>query len=220
MSFAYIGCRTTKERNAHGKGLKVFWIDDLSGEWTEIQLLDKLVNPCYLAFDQNGEYLYTVHGDNSEVSSFQIDAETKKLTYLGSCQSGGINPVFLSIDRTNRYCFVANLQDGNVSTLVRNPDGTLSDPIHGATIPGIENGTVSHPHQCLPDQHGNYLFVPAQGRKNGFGQINVFRIQKDGSCPHHKSIVGRLVHERNCLCRLPNDSRAWSPWQRDQSLPN
>lgn len=33
MSYAYVGCRTTKERNARGKGLKVFEINDKTGDW-------------------------------------------------------------------------------------------------------------------------------------------------------------------------------------------
>ena len=37
MSYAYVGCRTTKERNARGKGLKVFEINDKTGDWNLIQ---------------------------------------------------------------------------------------------------------------------------------------------------------------------------------------
>lgn len=32
MSYAYVGCRTTRERNARGKGLKVYEISEATGE--------------------------------------------------------------------------------------------------------------------------------------------------------------------------------------------
>ena len=35
--YAYVGCRTTKERNARGKGLKTYEISESTGEWKELQ---------------------------------------------------------------------------------------------------------------------------------------------------------------------------------------
>lgn len=60
---AYVGCRTTKERNARGKGLKVYEINSETKEWRELQLVSELVNPSYMCFDNDEEYLYTVHGE-------------------------------------------------------------------------------------------------------------------------------------------------------------
>lgn len=40
MSYAYVGCRTTRERNARGKGLKAYEISEATGEWKEIQCLE------------------------------------------------------------------------------------------------------------------------------------------------------------------------------------
>ena len=37
MSYAYVGCRSTRERNARGKGLKVYEISETTGDWKEIQ---------------------------------------------------------------------------------------------------------------------------------------------------------------------------------------
>src|SRR5687768_3250807 len=48
--FAYVGSRTTKERNARGEGINVYRVDPAAGTWTHVQLLKDLVNPSYLAF--------------------------------------------------------------------------------------------------------------------------------------------------------------------------
>jgi 6-phosphogluconolactonase len=42
---AYVGCRTTKERNARGEGIGVFRMDQPTGASTPIQLLKDIVNP-------------------------------------------------------------------------------------------------------------------------------------------------------------------------------
>ncbi|GGE42215.1 hypothetical protein GCM10011391_21260 [Pullulanibacillus camelliae] len=180
MSYAYVGCRTTKERHARGKGLKVYKIEEKSGEWQEIQLIE-LENPSYLAFDRNKEYLYTVHGDKTEVSAFKIDSATGKLHYLNTAYAGGKNPVYLTIDKTNSYCFVATLQGGKVATLKRGSDGRLSDPVHEVHIPGLEEGNISYPHQCILSQSMDYLLVPAQGRDQGYGQVNVYKVEESGA---------------------------------------
>ena len=72
MSYAYVGCRTTKERNARGKGLKVFEICEQTGDWKEIQCLKTEGNPSYQTMDLEEKYLYSVHGDITKVSSYKI----------------------------------------------------------------------------------------------------------------------------------------------------
>ena len=46
MSYAYVGCRTTRERNARGKGLKAYEISEATGEWKEIQCLETQMLFC------------------------------------------------------------------------------------------------------------------------------------------------------------------------------
>ena len=92
MSYAYVGCRTTRERNARGKGLKVYEISEATGEWKEIQCLETLPNPSYQAMDLEEKYLYSVHGDNTQVSSYKIEADGT-LSALNTIEIGGKNPV-------------------------------------------------------------------------------------------------------------------------------
>lgn len=106
MSYAYVGCRTTRERNARGKGLKAYEISEATGEWKEIQCLETLPNPSYQAMDLEEKYLYSVHGDNTQVSSYKIEADGT-LSALNTIEIGGKNPVFITPDRTNRYMVVA-----------------------------------------------------------------------------------------------------------------
>src|SRR5690349_6068538 len=37
--FVYVGCRTTRERNARGDGINVYRMDAASGSWEHVQLV-------------------------------------------------------------------------------------------------------------------------------------------------------------------------------------
>lgn len=204
MSIAYVGCRTTKERNARGKGISVYKINDATGEWKLVQTAESKDNPSWLGFDHTGEYLYTVHGDFYEVSSYKVD-KTGKLSYMGTSASGGKNPVFLMPDKTNRFVYVATLQGGAVSVLERKEDGSLSDPVFQAHLEGLTKEGLSHAHQCQLDRTGNWLLVPTQGRKKGYGAVFVFKTFEDGSLKQVQRFdIGDDQEPRHLVCSIDN----------------
>ena len=128
-SFAYVGARTTKERNARGNGLNVYRVPGTgSGAWEHVQLVDGLVNPSFLSFDRTRLFLYVVHGDLSDISSFAIDAISGRLTPLNRQSTEGKNPVHLAFDPTNRFVVVANHITSTLGLLPRHGDG---NPGHG-----------------------------------------------------------------------------------------
>lgn len=169
MKYAYVGCRTTKERNARGEGLKVYQILP-GGEWKQLQCLYTEPNPSFQTLDREGKYLYSVHGDITKVSSYRI-LEDHTLKHLNTIDVGGKNPVDITVDRDNRHVIVATLQGGAIYTIRRCADGSLGELISKFCYEGKEEGKVSTIHQCIWDQKQNYLFSAAQGRGNGYGQL-------------------------------------------------
>jgi len=213
---AYIGCRTTKERNARGEGIRVMQVSN--GKWTELQLVKDLPNPSFQCMDHTGNYLYSIHGDFSEISAFSV-AENGMLSYLNTVSTGGVNPVHLSVDKTNRWVFVANLQTGTVAVIPRGKDGRLLPLAHQYTIPGIESGCVSHPHQVTQDPDGNYLIVSCQGRKAGFGQVNVFRIHSDdGTLEKTCTVKSREIAEPRHLVFHPTGAWCYGVNEKDYTV--
>lgn len=180
MKYAYVGCRTTKERGARGKGIRVYRISE-NGTWEQVQTImaDGHPNPSFLALNHRGDTLYTVHGDFGEVSAFRVNPDDGTLSLLNTASSGGINPVHLSVDVTDHFLFTANLKTGTVSVTALHTDGSLGKMVHCYTIPGNSEGEVSHPHQVAQDNTGDFLVVSCQGREAGFGQIDVFRIHHE-----------------------------------------
>ena len=166
--FAYTGCRTTKERGARGKGINVYGVDPATGAWTHVQLVENLVNPSFLAFDREKRFLYAVHGDFSEISSFRIDREKGGLSLINQQSTGGTNPVHLVADPTNRFMIVANYATASLAVLPLRQDGGLEPLVQLLQLPG--NGgpnkveqTGPHPHQVVYDPSGSFLVVPDKG---------------------------------------------------------
>jgi 6-phosphogluconolactonase len=182
---AYVGSYTTAAvLNAHGVGISVYRIDARTGRWRLIQVLaaddgdpaipppgaDPLpVNPSYLALDHTQTRLYTVHGDATQLSSFAIDERSGELTRLNTVDTGRQNPVYITVDPTNRWVVVANLDPpGSIITLRRQRDGSLGPIAGDITLPGTPGPHKieqlgCQPHQARFDPTGRWLAVPDRG---------------------------------------------------------
>jgi 6-phosphogluconolactonase len=200
--FAYVGSRTTRERNARGDGINVYQHDVESGRWTHLQLISGLANPSYLAFDRIRQFLYAVHGDLSDISAFRIDHDTGKLTFINSASTAGKNPVHLSIDPTNRFIVVANHISSTVVLLARNADGSVGSLADQVTLTGqigphrIEQ-PFSKPHQVELDPSQRFVIVPDKGLDQVFtiridaeaGKLSLLDAgtprSREGSGPRH-----------------------------------
>lgn len=205
MGIAYVGCRTTKERNARGKGLKVYDINEKTGEWTEIQCLKTEENPSYQTMDLSENYLYSVHGDFTMVSSYRIK-EDHTLEHINTIDIGGKNPVFITVDKSNQYVIVAALQGGAVYVIRRNKDGALGDIVSKTCMEGQSKGKVSFAHQCKWDRNKEYLFVVTQARLQGYGMVRVFRFdEKEGTLTATDTYYGRTYDEPRHISIHPNN---------------
>jgi 6-phosphogluconolactonase (cycloisomerase 2 family) len=164
--FVYVGCRTTKERNARGEGIGVFRMD--AHRWSPVQLVGDLVNPSFLIFEPRRKCLYVVHGDQSEVSAFRIEPADGSLTLLNRQSTKGRNPVHLAVDPTNRFLVLANYATGAVVTLPIDEDGALGEVRDLVALPGapgphrIEQNS-SHPHEVVFDVDRRFIAVPDKG---------------------------------------------------------
>jgi 6-phosphogluconolactonase len=166
--FAYVGCRTTRERNGRGRGLGVYQLGRPDGVWAPVQLVEGLVNPSYLALDRSGRTLYAVHGDQSEVSAFRVDATDGRLEFLNRQSTYGANPVHLALDPTGAFLVIANYATASVVVLPVAEDGSLQPVcdlvlLSGQTGPHKIGQSFSHPHQVLLDPTGACFIVPDKG---------------------------------------------------------
>ncbi|MEJ8851307.1 lactonase family protein [Variovorax rhizosphaerae] len=166
--YAYVGSRTTRERNARGDGISVFQVDPRDGSLQLVQLVKDLVNPSYLVLSRDGEFLYTVHGDETEVSAFKVDKASGQLRFINRQGTQGKNPVHLALDPTGRFLVVTNHIGSSLAVLPVAADGSLGAltqlvPLTGAIGPHRVEQKQAKPHFNPFDPSGRFVVVPDKG---------------------------------------------------------
>lgn len=174
--FVYVGSRTTRHRNARGKGISVYKV--INNNWELIQEEQVMDNPSYLTFDKTSKFLYCVHGDLSHASAYRI-LQNGKLSFINTVDIGGKNPVFITTNKTNKFIFIATLQGGSIVTLEILSDGSISAPLHIKKLDAIGTNGITHAHQCILDKQEKCLLVPTQGRHIGYERVYVFKVNDE-----------------------------------------
>jgi len=243
--FAYVGSRTTRERNARGEGLSVYRVDPKAAAWTPVQVLDDLVNPSFLSFDRQRRFLYAVHGDGSEISAFRIDPKSGELTILNRESTGGKNPVHLCVDPTSRFAVVVNHVTSSLAVLPIKENGALGRMSDLVTLTGkigphrVEQ-PFSKPHQAQYDPTDRFIAVPDKGLDRTF----IFRLDaetgklsavegavaeaREGAGPRHIAFhpSNRFAYVINELdstvmaCRFDAGTGGLAPFQVLTALPD
>jgi 6-phosphogluconolactonase len=174
--FAYAGCYTTEQRQAHGDGIHVYLMDQQTGAWSHIQHVGDLVNPSFLILSRDQRFLYSVHGDEAYATAFAVDPGSGFLTLRNRADTGGVNGVHLAADPSGRFIVVANYAAGSVAVLPVRQDGGLGNQIQliglqGEPGPNPKEQASSHPHHIVFDPSGRFVLAPDKG----FDRVFVFR---------------------------------------------
>lgn len=165
---AYVGSRTTRERNARGDGISVYWCDPATGALDLAQVVGDLVNPSFLALNRAATRLYAVHGDMEEISAFIVAPASGHLALLNRQPTGGRNPVHLALDPTERFIVISNHLSSSVAVLPIDADGALEPltqllPLSGEPGPHRKEQPFAKPHYNPFDPSGSFVVVPDKG---------------------------------------------------------
>jgi 6-phosphogluconolactonase len=178
---AFVGTYTP-----NGGGIYSFRIDRSSGALAQLQVVDDVRNPSWLALNPAQTRLYAVseienyQGVRSgAVVSYAIDPGTFQLTRLGDVRSAGATPAHASVHPSGKFVFVANYGAGNVAVFPVGADGALNEasdvrpsvgPRHRAQAvddpPGqfaVSDHDSPHPHMVAPDPSGQFVIANDAG---------------------------------------------------------
>jgi 6-phosphogluconolactonase len=178
---AYVGTYTP-----NGGGIYLFRQDASSGALTQLQVLDDIRNPTWLAVNPARTRLYAVSEiDNYQglhggaVVSYAIDAENYQLRRLGAVSSAGTTPTYVSVHPSGKFAFVANYGGGNVAVFPVGADGALGEatdvrpsvgPRHHARAvddpPGqfaVSDHDSPHMHMVAADPSGQFVIANDSG---------------------------------------------------------
>jgi 6-phosphogluconolactonase len=200
QQFAYIGSRTTRERNARGEGITVLRYNANEATFEKIQVLSDWINPSFLIRNAHGDRLYTVHGDQDMVSAFIIDHESGMLAHLNTMPCNGRNPVHLAITPDGANLVVSNHVTGTLALMGLGAQGQLeavhqSIALEGKPGPHRIEQPFSKPHFNPFDPSGRFVLVPDKGLDRVFvfayrdGKLRPARVPhldtREGSGPRH-----------------------------------
>ncbi|MFK0271960.1 lactonase family protein [Pseudomonas asiatica] len=241
--YAYVGSRTTRERNARGDGITVYRVDQQLGTLELVQVLGDLVNPSFLALNRAGDRLYTVHGDRSEVSAFAVNPHDGTLSLINTQSCEGRNPVHLALDPSERFMVVSNHITGTLAVLDVNADGSLGEvsqllQLEGPVGPHRVEQPFAKPHFNPFDASGSFVLVPDKGLDRIFsfrfadGRLlpaeQPFVASREGAGPRHIALhpnapLAFAINELDSTVtsyRFDARSGALEPLQVLSSLPS
>jgi 6-phosphogluconolactonase (cycloisomerase 2 family) len=180
-NYAYVGTYTP-----NGGGIYLFRIDPLTAALTQLQVIDDIRNPTWLALNPAQTRLYAVSEiDNFQgmhsgaVISYAIDGDTLQIKRLGAVSSAGTTPAHASVHPSGKFVFVANYGGGNVAVFPVGADGALGDatdvrpsvgPRHHARAandpPGqfaVSDHDAPHVHMVAADPSGQFVIANDAG---------------------------------------------------------
>jgi 6-phosphogluconolactonase len=179
--YAYVGTYTP-----NGGGIYLFRIDRSSAAFMQMQVVDDVRNPSWLALNPAQTRLYAIsevetwQGTRSgAVVSYAVDPASMQLTRLGAVSSAGTLPAYVSVHPSGKFVFVANYGAGNVAVLPVAADGSLQEasdvrpsvgPRHRARAvddpPGqfaVSDHDAPHVHMVAPDPSGQFVIANDAG---------------------------------------------------------
>jgi len=109
-----------------GLGFSIAHFDTTTGVLTKPKFLLEASAPAYFVFAKGGRMLYTCNSPGF-VSAYKVDPAKEELTFLNQQPSGGGDPSYISLDKTEKYVFVANYQGGSIAAWALKPDGSLGE---------------------------------------------------------------------------------------------
>jgi 6-phosphogluconolactonase (cycloisomerase 2 family) len=193
------------ERHAQGRGLGVYRVAG-EGQWKQIQLVEGLRNPSWLCLHPEEPVLYAVHGDFSQISTFDIasDGSLQRVAEQDTC---GMNPVHAAISPSRSWLLIANYASGNVATMRVGQAGRLGAVAHVLKLIGERGPHAqqdgSHPHQicfspdgrfaCVPDKGLDTVFALRLNEDTGVLQIAAQSPMRRGSGPRHMAFHPSLA---------------------------
>lgn len=172
--------------------------------------------PGYLAVAPNKKSLYVVTQDN-QIRAFAIEPN-KKLRFLNSVPSEGLNPCHVSVHPSGKKVFTANYTGGSFTAYDLTPSGSIGKisytEQYTGSGPNIKRQDKSHAHCAVNSPNGKYVYVADLGTdkimnyqvagKSGEISPNPnqpFFTAKPGSGPRHLVIhpAGKFMYVLNEL---------------------
>ena len=167
-TYLFIGTYTDSKP---GKGIYVYTMNAQTGELTKASNGENIMNPSFLNISHDGKYLYACTDTKTalpgSISSFAIDSVTGKINFINKQSSAGANPVYVALDKSNKFIVNANYTEGNVSVFSTGKDGSVNPCLQSIRFTDSsinkERQEKSHIHSVFFSPGYDYVYLPDLG---------------------------------------------------------
>ena len=161
-----------------------------------------IINPSFFTISEDKKHLYAIQETaNGQIHCFTIDTSSQTLTLLNSVPIPGNGPCYVALDKTGKWCMIANYGSGSICTVSILPDGSLGpivqNILHENILPYAKRDGKPHAHAINIAPNNKDVFVSDLGvdkiihyildDKNGWlTQAKIPFVQTgEGSGPRH-----------------------------------
>jgi 6-phosphogluconolactonase len=161
----FVGTYTKPQKS---KGIYAWRFQPATGKLTSLGLAVETTSPSYLAVHPSQRFLYAVNEvGQGTVSAFEIEEATGKLKPLNQVPSKGSGPCHLSTDRSGKWLYVANYNNGSVAAFPIHDDGSLGEASafiqHAGSSVNPQRQKGPHAHDAVLAPDNRYVFVADLG---------------------------------------------------------
>lgn len=168
------------------EGIYVYKLDTITGNLIRVTAVKNVFNPSFITLSPDGKHVFSctdTRTPEGTVSSYAFDPVTGALTYVNTRQSGGVNPVYVSVHPSGKWLVNANYNDGSVAVFPLLENGSIEPFVQnfryteGSINPDRQES--SHVHAAVFSPDGDYVFFPDLGSDG----IRVYRFEAENKAP-------------------------------------
>jgi len=148
-------------------GIYVYSFDNTTGKLSKITDCSGVLNPSFLTLSNDGRYLYACTdsraGEKGSVSSFKFD---RQLTPISQQPTGAANPVYVALDKTERWLLSGSYTGGGTAAFPLKRNGEIDK---AAQIFLFQDSSVkpqqksAHIHSVNFSPDGQMVYLPDLG---------------------------------------------------------
>ncbi len=167
-TFVFVG---SYNYDKNKEGIYVYELDSITGNLKKVSSINQILNPSFITLSQDGNLLFsctdTRTPKDGSVSSFRFNSTFKSITFINQQKTNGENPVYLILDKSEKWLLNANYKDGSVSVYPIDKDGSIapiSQFIHFTdSSVNKKRQEGSHIHATIFSPDYTYVFLPDLG---------------------------------------------------------
>lgn len=182
-TYLYVGSYTMPDKEGNkSEGIYVYDFDENSGRLTLIQTVDTTANPSFITINEKNHCLYAVtEGRESSLSSYKIDPETGKLTYMNTVPCDGSAMCHVTSTADAKAAYTAMYGSGHIVAFEITEDGSLGKVLntfqHEGKGVNPRRQEHQHAHSVTISPDGKYAYACDLG----MDKIMIYKIAEDGS---------------------------------------